>query len=148
MNGGLGSKKFAACILLISEKNNLLCVSRRRCPRDIGLPGGKTDPGESALTSALREMFEETGIQLTADSVEEVFCQFDGEYETTTFLSFTKDKEDFLLALANFRSEAEKGIDVRWVTWAELLDKSNTFHVYNSALFKKVLPVLRHHAGI
>lgn len=144
----VGSKKFAACILFISEKNNLLCVSRRGSSRDIGLPGGKTNPDENAHSSALREMLEETGIQLSAESVEEVFCQFDGEYETTTFISFTKEREEFLLSLANFRSESEKGIVVKWVTWAELLDSSNTFYAYNSALFKKVLPMLRQHAGI
>ena len=46
----------------------------KRVPRGLNagqwaLPGGKLDPGEDAVTAALRELHEEAGLQLAPDAV-------------------------------------------------------------------------------
>lgn len=47
-------------------KDKVLAVSRKNNPNDFGLPGGRLDPGETAEQCMRREIFEETGLVVTA----------------------------------------------------------------------------------
>lgn len=113
----------AACVLIVSDDGKILAVSRKNDPTDFGMPGGKTDPGESNLQAAARELQEETG--LIATNLKEVFVDNDGEYETHTFMGEISGAID----------TPESGV-IRWVAPKVLV--SGMFGDYNRRLFSKL----------
>lgn len=120
--------KQAVCALLIKGEGQLLGVSRRNRPGDMNLPGGKVDPGETLEEACVREVFEETGFKIS--NLRAVFrrpCEGEDVYECTTFLV------DFEGTL-----NPEEGLLVRWISWNDLLNPSNSFAHYNKRLFEAV----------
>jgi len=73
----LDARKHAAVAIVLVDGGQdgacfLLCRRASRLNAHAGqwaLPGGRLDPGEDALTAALREVHEELGIQLTDDAL-------------------------------------------------------------------------------
>jgi len=63
----------AVCVLAAEGGDRLLITRRARGlsshAGQWALPGGRRDPGESAADAALRELHEETGLQLRPDAV-------------------------------------------------------------------------------
>lgn len=57
--------KAAVCILVLNSEGLVLGVSRKHDPNDFGLPGGKVDPGETEEQAVIREMKEETGLDIS-----------------------------------------------------------------------------------
>lgn len=126
--------KLAACMFLYNDKGQVLLVNRRNST-EVGLPGGKVDPGENVWQAAIRELREETGIQIPPWKVfkEEFSCICDGEvqYKTTAFiLPYTGDVP----------GGKEVGIQSRWGDFSELLTNS-PFKEYN---IKLICVVLKH----
>ena len=113
----------AACVLIVSDDMKVLAVSRKNDPTDFGMPGGKIDPGEDAVTAAARELEEETG--LIAKNLRHVFSSDDGEYETHTFMGEISGTID----------TPESGV-IRWVAPHVLV--SGMFGDYNRRLFSKL----------
>ena len=61
-------KRASVLVLLDSEGNVLLTrrsLSLRSHPGEVCFPGGKADPGENEITTALRECHEEVGLQFS-----------------------------------------------------------------------------------
>lgn len=117
--------KLAACVLIQKDDNTVLAVSRKTDKTSWGLPGGKVELGETPLRGAIRELKEETGIQLEPTDLEEVFSKLGHSMYVKTFLC--KKKGDFKEA-----HSSEEG----FVGWAdkELL-MNGPFGEYNTALF-------------
>lgn len=112
-------KKLAVTALIYNEHGDVLGVSRKTDTTDFGLPGGKVDPGESMEESLIREVKEETGLDVTL--CRPYFTREDGEYISTTFL-------------CNYTGEintTEAG-HVKWTNFEEL--KRGTFGEYNTML--------------
>lgn len=116
----------AVCALIINKQDPrlILTVSRKDNPADVGLPGGKVDPGETEIDAVIREVAEETG--LTVDHARAVYhavCRGDTEdFMVTTFLCDYRGTP----------KSVESGV-VAWATRDYLL--SGSFADYNRALF-------------
>ncbi|MFO0598160.1 MAG: NUDIX domain-containing protein [Myxococcaceae bacterium] len=54
-----------AVVVIIEDEGRVLGVSRPGLPEDVGLPGGSIDPGETPEQAAVREVKEETGLDVT-----------------------------------------------------------------------------------
>jgi len=129
--------KKAACVLFISPNGKVLTASRRGRPDDIGLPGGKVDEGEEIWEAAIREFYEEVGIMLTKNDITKfvtrsVMNKID-TFETETFLCHASKLDHPIVLKTPF--EKEKGIQIKWSSWAELVDKKNSFAAYNQIVF-------------
>jgi 8-oxo-dGTP diphosphatase len=126
---------FAVTGLLI-EEDQVLAVSRKTDPNDFGLPGGKIDPGETPEAALVREIREETGLEVVA--FEKIFEDrdrvFGGELRPCrTYLIF---------AWTGDLSSTEKGV-VKWVKPSVVTDPKSSFQEYNSKLFSSLPESLR-----
>jgi 8-oxo-dGTP pyrophosphatase MutT (NUDIX family) len=70
---GLKAAAVAVCVVIRQDVPALLITRRAPTLRNHAgqwaLPGGRRDPGESARDAALRELREETGVEVTPDAV-------------------------------------------------------------------------------
>lgn len=118
--------------LLIRADGHVLAASRRGIPSDLGLPGGKVDPGETEAQALVRELQEETGI--TATRYHRLFAAPDGHgFWFVTFLVYEWSGEWGGPSGLSF--EKEKGVTVQWVSPENLLQTSCSFRSYNRDLF-------------
>ena len=122
------TNKKAVC-LLIEKDGKYLGVARRDDHSAFGLPGGKVDPGETHVESAVRELQEETGLKVSPQDLKVVFertCDGDTPYDSTTY------------SASKWAGEPTRGDagPVRWVTRAEL--EAGPFGKYNKKLFNKI----------
>lgn len=117
----------AVCIIVFGGDGTILAVTRRGQPTEFVLPGGKVDEGESAVDAAVRESFEETGVQLDPDFLT-VVCEGDDGYgyDVTAFV-YDGDVD------RDSAQQCEDGIGVEWVPLQVLLD--GPFGDYNTRLF-------------
>lgn len=96
--------KRAVCLFYQREDGKILAVSRKDNHALFGLPGGKVDDGETELEALVREVKEETGLDVPSD-VKVVLTQLckkiklggGGDYITTTY--FTSKLEGILHTL-------------------------------------------------
>ena len=101
--------KLAAVALIFNEdRTMLLGVSRKDNHALFGLPGGKVDVGESMHEGVIREVKEETGIDVK--SAAPVFLREDGEFVAAVYLVTDYEGEV---------STKESGL-VEWITFEKL----------------------------
>jgi len=119
--------KLAATALIYQQQDGdkimdskLLGVSRKDNHKLFGLPGGKVDEGETTYDAMVREVKEETGIDVL--SAQPIYFREDGEFLAVVFL-VTKWSGEV--------TTTEAGI-VDWITFEEL--KQGSFPEYNSKL--------------
>jgi 8-oxo-dGTP pyrophosphatase MutT (NUDIX family) len=74
-----------AGIPLVWDSRKAEDESGRRRPVYWKLPGGKSEPGEVALAAAVREVLEETGIPLDADSLGLIAEEDRGSHDALIF---------------------------------------------------------------
>jgi 8-oxo-dGTP pyrophosphatase MutT (NUDIX family) len=119
----------AACVLI--QNNHLyLGVSRKNNKNDWGLPGGKSEGEETLKSTAVRELFEETGLIISEDNLTEIFSRQDEEFNVVTYC--------LNIPFSNLNQEPKQCEDglVNWVTQEDLID--GTFGIYNKLLFEKI----------
>lgn len=123
------SIKFSVCALIYNEEGKILAVSRKDNRDDWGLPGGKVDPGEPVFKAILREVKEETGLEII--NADFIFGNMSssGSYYCYTFKCIVKDFSE--LHTPEKIAELGEG-DIKWSTWEEL--EAGSFGGYNHYL--------------
>lgn len=122
----------AVCVLVRKDPEpRILAVTRRHARFDLNLPGGKVDRGENPKRAALRELFEETGIQAK-----------DAELIHTADVAPGEPVQVYLVR--TWEGEArccEKGITPLWVPYDYLEDPACTFAAFNRDLRARLIEI-------
>lgn len=106
---------------LILRGDKILGVSRKYDPNDFGLPGGKMEEGESQIETLVREVKEETGLDVISQEL--LYYGNDGQREAFCY---------FCEVTGEVYTE-ELGV-VKDVTWEELFN--GTFGDYNRRVYE------------
>ncbi len=121
---------FSVAALIFNHKGQVLSVSRRNQPTNIGLPGGKIDPGENPVTAIEREVLEETGIH-----IQDCYAVYERGEDTA---GGRPSRTYYVHAWKGTPRMMEPGLSVEWVEPRDLLAESCSFRVYNDSLFKSL----------
>ena len=116
--------KIACNIYVRNEKNEILAVSRKDDTTKFGLPGGKWDEGEDYKTTAIRELKEETGLD-----IKNVSLIYTGD-DDFDYINYT-----YTGTISGEINTTEAGV-VAWVDEQVLLD--GPFGFYNKKLFDHI----------
>lgn len=104
--------KLASTVLVFNRQGKILAVSRKEDKNDFGLVGGKTDYNETVIHSAIRELKEETGLDIKECDLKEVFNRIDEPYVVICYLAKIDSLKGEILT-------NEKGV-VKWVDPKEI----------------------------
>lgn len=113
-------------LVLVKSGDKFLGVSRKDNHNDIGLPGGKRNPGESFKDCAIREVMEETGYVVKLISCTP-YDDIDLGYRCLTYLA------EFETTIVGDKGPGETGL-VGFFDKQDFLDGS--FGRYNADMFK------------
>jgi 8-oxo-dGTP pyrophosphatase MutT (NUDIX family) len=140
------SLPLAVCVVIPHPKEDgkLLLVSRKDDPNSFGLPGGKVDPGETPLQAAIREVSEETDIQVELHPVPiyETVCLGHapppGGQDYYAFAYLAK-------RFTGIPRSVEAGV-VKWGTWEDQF--GGNFERYNQGVRRALLKQqMLHYSG-
>ncbi len=124
--------------LIIIKNGRLLCINRNRFGyRYLTIPGGTLEKGESTEKTALREIYEETGLKANIDKKRKPFI-FDGTRHETYFWA---DKVSGRARLGGPEKERNGTGNHYSLKWVQLTDLKNT-NLLPSQLKKQLLKIL------
>lgn len=125
----------AVCGLMFDKNMNILTVSRKHDPLDLGLPGGKLEGTETILEAIVREMKEETGLDISTfiSSNEELvheltYKEYDEEYRVIVFYLGT-----YLEDIYGKINTAESGV-VSFQPFSSICQPTSSFSAFNLRL--------------
>lgn len=118
----------AAVAVILDENLNVLCVSRKEDHTKYGLIGGKIEDDETPKQAMIREVMEETGLEV-------VDCKY-----------FFKRQDDdgytafcFLVPMYSWfgTPKNDEGCSLKWMRFEDLI-KCSAFPKYNIQTFEKL----------
>lgn len=129
-----------ARVLLVNDENQVFLIKTHFDP-ELGLeprwltPGGGIDDGETVLEAAVRELREETGLELVQDDLGDVFVELSGRwdwsdgvhYQTYTDTIFLIHTNDFELDNSGWTEDEHRDVlEWRWWSVSELVDSGES----------------------
>lgn len=121
-------KHTGAIVLILDEDMKCLAISRGHDQTNWNLPGGYAEPGETPHQTAVRELYEETGITVTPSNLELVY----NHDEAPVFMM-----RDYFRWPPTLRSQPFEG-HVMWKPPKALCHRSSTFHKQHRRLFSQL----------
>ena len=117
----------AVCVLILNDdKTKFLSVSLKEDHTDFNLPGGKVEQNETFEEAAIREIKEETGLDIY--NLNFLYKDYDVNFEVTTY--YTLSYQGIINTLENHI--------VKWLPLYDL-NKSKKWTVYNSMVYNKFI---------
>jgi len=117
----------AVCVLILNnEKTKFLSVSLKEDHTDFNLPGGKVEQNETFEEAAIREIKEETGLDIY--NLNFLYKDYDVNFEVITY--YTLSYQGIINTLENHI--------VKWLPLYDL-NKSKKWTVYNSMVYNKFI---------
>lgn len=117
----------AVCVLILNkDKSNFLSVSLKEDHTDFNLPGGKVEQNETFEEAAIREVKEETGLDVY--NLNYLHKDLDLDFEVITY--YTLSYQGIVNTLENHV--------VKWLPLYDLT-KSKKWPEYNSMIYNKFL---------
>jgi 8-oxo-dGTP diphosphatase len=108
--------------VVINEENKLLVIKERRSTIGFKLPGGHIDNGEMISSAVVREVKEETGIDVEFDSIISLGHFYPHQFHKSNL---------YILCIANAKSfeiniqDTQEIIEAKWVNVSEYLEDEN-----------------------
>ena len=119
--------KIAVCVLIVnSESCEFLSVSLKEDHSDFNLPGGKVELGEELIQTGIREVKEETGINVY--NLKYLYEGIDEDYQVFTYYTSNYDGDIY----------TKENHLVKWLPLYELT-KSKRWPEYNTIIYNKFL---------
>ena len=119
------NKQNHANVVVLNDKGQVLLVSRKDDHSDFGLPGGKLDEGETFEEAAIREVKEETGINVK--NLTMIFAMHRKGRMGQTFIAeysgkidYDKEKEPHVVKWGKMK----EAIDGKFGYWNKLVKES------------------------
>ena len=119
--------KQAVCVLIINKKKlEFLSVSLKNDHEDFNIPGGTVEKGETFIEAGIREVKEETGINVF--NLKFLYQNNDNNTEVITYYTY-----DYYGEINTIENHV-----VKWLPIYDLT-KSKTWPKYNSEVYNKYL---------
>jgi 8-oxo-dGTP pyrophosphatase MutT (NUDIX family) len=123
--------KIAAVVLIVTDDNKFVAVSRKDDSTKFGFPGGKLDNGESVENTVIREISEELQFDLQSDKLVPIFSGMDSGNWAVAFLYLDVLSREHIEKLV-----PEENTIIRTLSREQLSDRNvSPFAEYNIAAF-------------
>ena len=114
-----------ASIAVIKRGDLVLTVSRRNDLTDMGLPGGKIEENETEIEGLIREVLEETGIQIHTCQLLTIREGFEHEVYVFEAIGWTG------------QAQSIEGTTIKWLTRNQLAEQK-TFGSFNREVMELI----------
>ena len=117
----------ASCVLIVNEEiKKFLAVSLKWDHSDMNFPGGKVEENETVEEAGIREVKEETGLNIK--NLVKLYSAYDGDWKVVTY--YTNDYTGYINTKENHKIE-----------WLPLEDmcKSKSWPKYNTSVYNEYI---------
>lgn len=127
------------CYLMVGNEFLMLKRSSHKSQPNLWqLPGGKVDKGESELEGIVREVFEETGIQIPKEQfiyLDTVYARYEGEYDFTYHMyKVILSKKPEIILSANEHGQCDWFTIEKSLTYPLLKDQDGAIQIVKNLL--------------